>query len=267
LTTDAREHVTDIVTIDGCRLEYRWLGASAHDTPAIVFLHEGLGSITQWRDFPSELCTRTGFRGVVFNRQGYGRSDSFASLPVTFMHREALNVLPQLLDALEIVRPILFGHSDGGSIALIYAGSAHPSPPAALILEAPHVFVEDLTVASIAALRDSYASTGLRERLARHHDKDVDRLFTLWTDTWLSDEFRGWNIERYLSNITCPTLVVQGRDDEYGTMKQVEAIARSVKDGVETLALDNCGHAPHVDCRDAVLEASVAFLQRMRATP
>jgi len=255
------------LTIDGCRLEYLWLGASPREAPTIVFLHEGLGSITQWRDFPSELCARTGFGGLVYNRCGYGGSDPLTSLPATFMHREARDVLPRLLDALEIGRPILFGHSDGGSIALIYAGSGHPSHLAALIVEAPHVFVEDLTVASIAALRDSYASTKLRERLARHHGEHVDRLFTAWTDTWLSDDFQQWNIEGYLSHITCPALVIQGRDDEYGTMKQVEAIARDMKAGVETMMLDNCGHAPHVDCRDAVLEASVAFLHRMRATP
>jgi pimeloyl-ACP methyl ester carboxylesterase len=229
--------VTDIVTIDGCRLEYRWLGAPAHEVPTIVFLHEGLGSITQWRDFPSELCTRTGFGGLVYNRQGYGGSDALTSLPATFMHREALDVLPRVLDAFGITRPIFFGHSDGGSIA------------------------------SIAALRDSYASTKLRERLARHHGENVDRLFTSWTDTWLSGEFRGWNIEQYLPDILFPTLVIQGRDDEYGTIKQVETIARSVKHGVETLMLDNCAHAPHIDCRDAVLEASVSFLQRMRPTP
>jgi pimeloyl-ACP methyl ester carboxylesterase len=267
LTTATHQHVTETVTIDGCRLEYRWLGAPPRQAPTIVFLHEGLGSIAQWRDFPSELCTRTGFSGLVYNRCGYGGSDPFTSLPATFMHQEAHDVLPRLLDAFGIARPIVFGHSDGGSIALIYAGSEPRLPPDAMILEAPHVFVEDLTVARIAALRDSYVSTRLRERLARHHGDNVDRLFASWSDTWLSDEFRGWNIERYLPTITCPTLVIQGRDDEYGTTKQVEAIARSVKDGVEALMLDSCGHAPHVDCRDRVLEASVAFLHRMRATP
>ena len=252
----------------GHRLEYAWHGRGHRDRPPLVMLHEGLGSVSLWRDFPQRLAHATERRLLVYSRYGYGRSDPLTGpRGVDFMHVEALQTLPQLLDALAIERPVLFGHSDGGSIALIYAGSGHPSHLAALIVEAPHVFVEDLTVASIAALRDSYASTKLRERLARHHGEHVDRLFTAWTDTWLSDDFRQWNIEGYLSHITCPALVIQGRDDEYGTMKQVEAIARDMKAGVETMMLDNCGHAPHVDCRDTVLEASVAFLHRMRATP
>jgi pimeloyl-ACP methyl ester carboxylesterase len=256
LTTAAREYVT----IDDCRLEYRWLGALAHEGRTIVFLHEGLGSIAQWRDFPAELCARTQCGGLVYNRQGYGGSDPLERLPMTFMHREALDVLPRVLDAFEIARPVLFGHSDGGSIALIYAASA-PTPPAALILEAPHVFVEDLTVASIAALHQASRFSKLREGLARHHGEHVDRLLDTWLSTWLSAEFRTWNITNVLSNIACPILVIQGRDDEYGTMAQVSAIANAATGSVETLALSGCGHAPHVDQREAVLQASVAFLQ------
>jgi pimeloyl-ACP methyl ester carboxylesterase len=255
LTALTREYVT----IDACRLEYRRLGPPAVDAPTIVFLHEGLGSISQWRDFPADLCERVGWSGLVYNRLGYGGSDPSAPWSSRFMHREALEALPRLLDTFAIAQPVLFGHSDGGSIALIYAGSAAP-PPAALILEAPHVFVEDLTVASIAALRDAYRSTTLRERLARHHGDNVDRLFTGWTDTWLSDEFRGWTIEESLPGVACPTLVIQGRDDKYGTTRQVDAIAKAVKGRVEALVLDDCGHAPHVDRRDAVLEAIAEFL-------
>jgi pimeloyl-ACP methyl ester carboxylesterase len=257
LTTAAREHVE----IDGYRLEYRWLGAYAGEARTIVFLHEGLGSIAQWRDFPAELCARTRCNGLIYNRQGYGGSDPFERLPTTFMHREALEVLPRVLDAFGIARPVLFGHSDGGSIALIYAASAQTSP-AALILEAPHVFVEDLTVASITALRDAPRLSKLREGLARHHGEQVDRLLDAWMGTWLSAEFRTWNITEILSKLACPTLVIQGRDDEYGTMAQVSAVANAATGPVESLALSDCGHAPHIDQREAVLQASVAFLQQ-----
>ena len=248
------------VTIDGVRLEYRWVGVSTPDAPTIVFLHEGLGSITQWKDFPAALCERTGGRGLVYNRQGYGRSDPFDTLSPRFMHHEAIDVLPRVLDALEIGQPVLFGHSDGGSIALIYAGSAQAAP-AALVLEAPHVFVEDITVTRISEVRDAYGSSGLRAGLERHHGVNVDRLFDGWTTTWLSEEFRAWNIETYLSRVSCPALVVQGAADEYGTTRQVNAIAAGVSGPVKTLVLDACGHAPHVEQRDTVMNASVAFLR------
>ena len=257
MTTAAREYAE----IDGCRLEYRWVGAPANQGRTIVFLHEGLGSIAQWRDFPAELCARTNCNGLIYNRQGYGGSDPFEQLPTTFMHREALEVLPRVLEAFDIARPVLFGHSDGGSIALIYAASAQRFP-AALILEAPHVFVEDLTVASIAALRETSRLSKLREGLARHHGEHVDRLLDGWIGTWLSGEFRTWNIANVLPKITSPTLVIQGRDDEYGTMAQVSAIADAAAGPVESLALSKCGHAPHIDQREAVLQASVAFLQQ-----
>lgn len=177
------------------------------------------------------------------------------------MHHEALEVLPRLLEIFDIHRPVLFGHSDGGAIALIYAGSGL-APPTALVLEAPHVFVEDL-VASIAEVRTSYRSSDLRDRLGRHHGSNVDLLFDSWTDVWLSDEFRDWNIEEYLPRITCPTLVIQGRDDEYGTVKQVDAIRTGVSGTIEALLLDACGHSPHIDRREAVEAASIEFLERL----
>jgi pimeloyl-ACP methyl ester carboxylesterase len=252
----------EYATIDGCRLQYRWHGPRAGDRPTLVFLHEGLGSIAQWKDFPADVCARSGCGGLVYNRHGYGGSDPYGPFSPHFMHREALEILPPLLEAFGITQPVLFGHSDGGSIALIYAGSGLPAP-AAIVTEAPHVFVEDVTVARIAELRDGYRSTGLRARLERHHGANVDQLFDGWTCTWLSTEFRDWNIEEYLPKVTCPVMVIQGRDDEYGTMKQVSAIAGAVSGGVYTLVLDACGHAPHIDQRETVLEAAVTFLRKV----
>jgi pimeloyl-ACP methyl ester carboxylesterase len=251
------------VTIDGVRLQYQWHGPPASEAPTIVFLHEGLGSISRWRDFPAALCSRLQWGGLVYDRQGYGGSDPFrAPLSPPFMHREALDVLPRVLDAFDLSRPVLFGHSDGASIALIYAGS-QPHSPAALILEAPHVFVEPVTVTSIAAIRDAYRSTDLRARLARHHGSNVDTLFESWAATWLSDEFREWNIETSLAAITCPTLVIQGRDDEYGTAKQMDAVANGVSGRVDTVLLDACGHSPHIDQREAVEATSLRFLSQI----
>jgi len=253
---------TQFAIIDGCRLEYQWHGPPADEAPTIVFLHEGLGAISRWRDFPATLCSRLEWGGLVYNRQGYGRSDPFnAPLSPQFMHHEALDVLPRILDAFKISRPVLFGHSDGGSIALIYAAPTMAASPSALILESPHVFVEDMTVASIAALRDSYRASDLRERLERHHGSNTDVLFESWTDVWLSDEFRGWNIEAYLPAVTCPTLVIQGRDDEYGTLRQPDAIVEGVSGEIQTLVLDACGHSPHIDQREAVESAALRFLE------
>jgi pimeloyl-ACP methyl ester carboxylesterase len=251
------------ITIDGCRLQYQWHGPPASEAPTIVFLHEGLGSISRWRDFPAAICARMGWGGLAYNRQGYGGSDPFRGpLSPRFMHHEALEVLPRVLDAFDIGRPVLFGHSDGASIALIYAGSM-PHSPAALVLEAPHVFVEPVTVSSIAAIRDAYRVTDLRARLERHHGSNVDMLFDAWAAVWLSDEFRGWNIEESLPAITCPTLVIQGQDDEYGTLKQMKAVAGGISGRVETVLLDACGHSPHVDQRGAVEAASLTFLNQL----
>ena len=201
------------VTIDGCQLEYEWHGPAAGDAPTIVFLHEGLGAITLWRDFPASLCARLGWGGLVYNRRGYGHSGAVdAPFTPRFMHWEALEVLPRVLDRFEITEPILFGHSDGGSIALLYAASGL-RPPRALILEAPHVFVEDVTVASIRALRDQYRSTDLRARLERHHGANVDTLFEAWTTIWLSDSFRDWHITAALGGVG---VVKFGREMKFG---------------------------------------------------
>ena len=225
----------EFVTIDGKRLETLRIDARGQHAPTIVMLHEGLGSIGLWKGFPQRVAERTGCGVLVYSRYGHGNSDRLIEKrPVSFMHYEAQVVLPELLEALGIERPILLGHSDGGSIALIYAGT-FPESPRALILEAPHVFVEDLSVESIAAAKVSFQSTDFREKLARYH-AHVDETFWGWNDIWLDPAFRSWNIEEYLGTIRCPVLCIQGEQDEYGTPAQVQAIGSRVP-GTELLCL------------------------------
>lgn len=251
----------DFVSVDNVRLEYTWHGPSPVHAPTMVFLHEGLGSISQWRDFPAELCSRLGCGGLVYSRCGHGKSDALTGPRTTrFMHDEAIEVLPRLMEMFEIKRPILVGHSDGASIALIHAGSG-AGDPFALILEAPHVFVEDVTVNRIAELRDLYRSTDLRTRLARHHGQNVDTLFDYWTDVWLRPEFRRWNIERYLPDVTCPTLIIQGKQDEYGTDRQVNTLLAALGGRCEGIVLERCGHSPHIDQRSTVSDLMTRFVR------
>lgn len=240
------------------RLEYERFDADAAGAHTIVMLHEGLGSVSLWRDFPKQLARVTGSDVIVYSRHGYGNSAPVTEpRAVRYMHDEALIVLPQVLDALEVEKPILFGHSDGGSIALIYAGGSG-RPVSGVIALAPHVFVEDLSVNSIAATKVAYETTNLREKLARHHD-DVDGVFWGWNDIWLSPEFRAWNIEEYLPHIACPVLVIQGEEDEYGTLEQVRRIERSAKH-VQTLCLAGCRHSPHRDQPQRVLDAVARWI-------
>jgi len=247
------------VVAGGRRLEYRWIGPRGDEAPTLVFLHEGLGSASLWRDFPDRLAAATGLGALVYSRAGYGHSDP-ADLPrpVRFMHDEAA-VLVEVLEGTGTRAPVLVGHSDGASIALIYAGSDAGPRPRALVLEAPHVFTEPHGLASIAAIREQYRTTKLRERLARHH-RHVDVAFRGWNDVWLDPEFRAWNIEAYLPRITAPMLVVQGEDDEYGTWAQIEAIQRGAAGPVEVLSVPGCGHSPHREQPDLVLDAMARFL-------
>ena len=251
---DAIEHLR----IDGRRLEVRRIAGEAA-RPPLVFLHEGLGSVALWRDFPDQVARATRCPAIVYSRYGYGRSDPIDG-PRTpdYMHHEAQVVLPQLLAALDIAAPVLIGHSDGGSIALIFAGEGR-WPVRGVVTAAAHVFVEDISVASIAAAREAWAETDLRARLARYH-ADVDGAFAGWNDAWLDPAFRDWNIEDCLGVVTCPVLAIQGTDDEYGTMAQLDAIAAQVAGPCETLRLAQCGHSAHRDQRDATCEAIVRFI-------
>jgi len=239
------------------RIEYQWVGQGK---ATCVFLHEGLGSRSMWRDFPARLCEALAMRGLVYSRPAYGKSTPRAAgerWNTDFMHRQAHEVLPALLDALGVREPIwLYGHSDGGSIALLFA-ARFPERVAGLIVAAPHIFVEDLSVSSIEQTRLAYLETDLRDKLARYHD-DVDSAFWGWNDIWLHPPFRDWSIEREIAAIRAPLLAVQGRDDEYGTMEQVRGIARQVPHA-KVLELAACGHSPHRDQPDAVIRAAVEF--------
>jgi len=240
------------------RIEPGSLNPEARGT-TLVFLHEGLGSVGQWRDFPSLLSEKTGIEALVYDRWGYGSSDPF-TLPrkKSYLHDEALVSLPAVLEKCGIGRPFLVGHSDGGSIALIYA-SKHPENVRAVITEAAHVFVEDVTLEGIREAVKGYAATDLGKRLARFHGDKTDLVFHGWADTWLSAEFRDWNIEGYLPGVRCPVLVIQGIDDRYGTFAQVRAIERQVS-GRATPLLVPCGHIPHAEAREKVLEEMARFV-------
>lgn len=250
------------LTVEGLRLEYRDIPATDANTPTLVLLHEGLGCVAMWRDFPQKLAAATGCRTVVFSRAGYGHSEPYA-VPRTprYMHHEGEVMLPAFLDALGIERPVLVGHSDGGSIALIFAG-AFPARPLGVAVMAPHEFVEDITLAGIRAARGVWESSDWPQKLARYHH-DAPRVFSDWNDTWLSPDFRDWNIESYLPRIACPVLALQGEDDEYATMRQIEVIGEVVP-GTEVLKLPACGHSPQRDQEAAVLSALAAFVSRCR---
>jgi len=238
----------------GHRLEAAWHGPGPDATPTLVLLHEGLGSVAMWRDWPAALAAATGPGVFVYSRRGYGASEPRpAPWPLTYMHEEAA-LLPAVLDAARIERAVLVGHSDGGSIALIHA-SRHPVT--GLVLLAPHVVVEERTVAAIRSTRRSYEDGGLRERMARHHD-DPDAAFWGWCDVWLDPAFRDWTLEAEAGDVTAPTLLIQGADDPYGTLDQIDRIAPRVRGPVRRLVLPG-GHAPHAEHEDAVVRAVAAF--------
>ncbi|HUN70625.1 MAG TPA: alpha/beta hydrolase [Burkholderiales bacterium] len=243
----------------GHSLEYAWIEGAGAALPTLVFLHEGLGSIRQWRDFPARVAQATGCRALVYDRYGYGNSDVLREprVGVEFMHDGALNELPELLENLNIAKPILIGHSDGASIALIYAGTYEVRGVAVM---APHVFIEDVCVDSIGKAAAQFETSGLRQGLAKYH-RDARKTFHLWADAWLDPAFRNWNIEEYLPRIKCPLLAIQGEADEYGTMAQLDAIARQAGGRCELLKLPDCGHSPHKDQPERTLQAVVNFVR------
>jgi pimeloyl-ACP methyl ester carboxylesterase len=265
------------VNVQGRSLEVKRIPGRSPHAPELVFLHEGLGSVSHWKDFPARVAAATGCAVTVYSRYGNGNSDPLTEpRAVTYMHDEALRALPDLLAQLHVENPILVGHSDGASIALIFAGKPAGKPagkaagtpagahagPRGLILLAPHVFVEELSVASIAQAKTSFETTNLPEKLARHH-RDPALTFWGWNNIWLHPDFRAWNIEEYLPRIGCPILAIQGIDDEYGTMAQVQTIARQSGGPVEILPLADCRHSPQRDQPEAVLAEIIKFVKQI----
>ena len=250
-------------------IEYRWINAERTDAPIALFLHEGLGSIALWKDWPKALCDRLNCRGLVYSRPGYGRSTPRPrqeKWPVDFLHRQAQVVLPAFLDALAIdhaerARMWVVGHSDGGSIALLYA-SAFPEALAGAVVLAPHTFVEAMTVDAIGKARIAYETGSFRARLAPYHE-DVDSAFYGWNDAWLAPAFRHWDIAATLVSIKRPLLAIQGCDDEYASMEQIDRIKAYVPHA-QLAKLPNCGHSPHRDAASAVNDAIAHFVEAHR---
>lgn len=246
------------------RIEVQWVGSDDLEKPLIVFLHEGLGSVAMWKDFPQQLCLAANCRGLVYSRPGYGKStprDKDEAWQPDFMHKQAFEVLPALFKALGIDTasnpPILYGHSDGGSIALLFA-ARYPMNTSATIVAAPHIFVEDISINSIEEAKIAYKTSDLRSKLARYHD-DVDSAFLGWNDIWLHPAFRHWNLTQAIKTITCPVLTIQGLDDEYGTLEQIRGIKRLLPN-TQLLELPDCGHSPHRDQPKALIDACVSFI-------
>ena len=252
-----------VLDVGAQRLEYRMIGPRPDSAPTLVVLHEGLGSVGLWGDFPAQLAAATGAGVFVYSRAGYGKSSPVAlPRPLDYMQREALDVLPKLLEAIGFRRGLLVGHSDGASIATIYAGSVQDHRIRGLVLIAPHFFVEDVSVTSIAQARDAYARTDLREKLARWH-ADVDNAFRGWNDAWLDPDFRRWDITEMLAYVRVPMLIVQGEADQYGTERQIAVAQEECYCPVDVALLPNARHAPHREAPDLTLNIIGDFVNRL----
>jgi pimeloyl-ACP methyl ester carboxylesterase len=248
-----------------CRLRVKTIelrsDSVATDRPTLVFLHEGLGCIELWRDFPEILCQATGCSGLVYDRKGYGGSEKFEGpWPLDYLQKESLIYLPELLKECNIDHAVLIGHSDGGTIALITA-AIHGNVIRAIITEAAHIFVEEPTIAGILKAVEAFETTSLKEKLVRYHKENTETIFYRWADRWLSPEFLSWNIERYLPKITCPILVLQGEDDEYGTPAQIQGIVGRVSGPAYSRLIPDCGHVPHFQAKNAVLSEMTQFIR------
>jgi pimeloyl-ACP methyl ester carboxylesterase len=258
----APEDNAEFIDAAGRRLHARWLSPEFAGAP-LVFLHEGLGSVELWRAFPAELVTASQHPGFVYSRYGNGWSSPLGEpRPVDYMHTEALHVLPEIIGRVVGQTPILVGHSDGASIALIYAGSGQRAE--GLILLAPHVLVEPVGIHGITAIRDGFDESGLGTRMAAYHHQP-ETTFHGWAEVWLSPGFRSWNIEEYLPAIDCPLLLIQGEEDEYGTMKHVELIEAAVAGPVERLVVPGTGHSPHLADSESVVAAAARFIAAISA--
>ena len=248
-----------MLDLDGRRLETAWWGPRPSDAPTLVLLHEGLGCVALWRDLPERLAAATGCGVFAYSRFGYGASDpNEPPWPVSYMHDEALTVLPRVLDAAGIGRCVLVGHSDGGSIAAIHAGGAKDPRLAGIVTIAAHFFVEDLNIASIEKIRVEYETGGLRDRLARYHTRP-DAAFLGWNGAWLDPRFRAFDLTNYLADIAVPVLALQGAEDPYGTEAQLDCLVRHVAAPLDKRLIAGAKHAPHLEAKDETIAAIAAF--------
>ena len=252
------------VTVEGIKLECRHIFFDRKkEAPTLVFLHEGLGCVDLWRDFPENLCRSLGLNGFIFSRQGYGKSDPVSlPRPIDFMHHEALNILSPCFDAAKIDSAILIGHSDGGSSALINAGGVKDPRVKAITTIAAHVFNEELTVKSIQKAKIGYESTNLRQRLKKYHGTNVDCAFWGWNEVWLNPKFQDWNIEEFLPIIEVPVLILQGSEDQYGSQAQVMAIQNGLSCPNETVIIEKAQHSPHLEKQNETIRSIVTFMDK-----
>ena len=252
------KEIIDYFEFEGNKIEVKSIIDESNKLTPIIFLHEGLGSVSLWKSWPKKVSLTLKRNVYVYSRLGMGNSSPLiGKRNVNYMHDEAKNVLPNLIDYLGIKSPILIGHSDGASIALIYAGSGFQVE--AIILEAPHVFVEDLSIKGVINAKKMWNNSTLKEKLSKHH-KDVDGAFNGWSDAWTSEEFKNWNIEKYLKHINIPTMLIQGYDDKYGTMRQLDSISSQIKYNPSRLEIKNCGHSPHIEYPQLVLDNIQKFI-------
>jgi pimeloyl-ACP methyl ester carboxylesterase len=255
---------TKRLRLGGRNIELIWHGPTAARTATLVLLHEGLGCAAAWKQFPQQLAERTGYGVLAYSRLGYGHSDPVSlPRPLSYMHDEARDILPVLLDTMGIRKTILIGHSDGASIATIYAGSRQDFRVRGLVLIAPHFFVEEVGLQAIAAAKTAYERQGLRQRLARYHGANVDGAFWGWNHAWLDPAFRGWRIDDHLGFIRVPMLILQGTEDEYGTMAQLEKAERETQCPLEMVMFEGAGHAPHHEQPDRTLATISEFVKRV----
>ena len=246
------------------RYEYRWAGPPPDETTTLVFLHHGLGSVSTWRDFPDQVSEETGLGALVYSREGYGRSDPYPPpWPLTYMEDHALEVLPRILARTAVQKAILIGHSDGGSIAAVYAGGSGDLRARGLVLMAPHFFNEPFGLRRIGQIIDEFTAGDMRASLEKHHGANVENAFWGWADAWRNPRFASWNIEEYLDYIRVPILAIQGVNDLNGSLRQVEVIAETCTCPVELLVLADCGHEPHKEKPAETREAIVAFVRRL----